>query len=146
MNRSEHRTNPAHSRFGFGRSRVIHNVRHGVCLWAFIEAERVNSPESVPLGSVARQVLAYLSEHRAAQDTLEGITEWWLLEQRIRSALTEVKQALADLVARKLVIASRGRDGQMHYRMNASRERSAQSHLQNKTGRQVAGDRSARRR
>jgi len=68
--------------------------------------------------TIDKDILAYLAENRGAQDTFEGIVEWWLLKQRINQAVSEVKAALGRLVARKLVAAQKGRDGRMHYRLD----------------------------
>jgi hypothetical protein len=67
---------------------------------------------------IARDILAYLAEHPAAQDTLEGIIEWWLLEQRIKTQMAIVQEAIADLVAGKLVLKRQGKDSRIHYRIN----------------------------
>jgi len=88
----------------------------------------VKSPRCVSLGSVALQILAYLSTHRDAQDTVEGIAEWWLLEQRIRHMITEVKQALAELAAQGMVLERTGGDGRVHYRLNPRKQRTV-AHL-----------------
>ena len=61
------------------------------------------------------QILAYLHANPDAQDTLEGIVEWWLLDQNIRRQTERVKQALADLTARGLITARMGTDSQVHY-------------------------------
>lgn len=70
------------------------------------------------LGPVAVQILGYLSTHRDAEDTVEGIAEWWLLEQRIRCVIAEVKKALAELAANGLVLERTGGDGRVRYRLN----------------------------
>jgi len=67
---------------------------------------------------IAQDVLAYLVEHPQAQDTLEGITHWWLLEQEIARRTAEVQSALVDLVTKGLVLERRGADGRIHYRIN----------------------------
>ena len=67
---------------------------------------------------MALQILAYLNMHREAQDTVEGIAEWWLLEQRIRRVTKEVKKALVELVACGLVLERDGHDGHVHYCLN----------------------------
>src|SRR5262249_44199861 len=67
---------------------------------------------------IAKDVLSYLVEHPQAQDTLEGITHWWLLEQEILQRTAEVQSALAELVEKGLVMERRGEDGRVHYRIN----------------------------
>jgi hypothetical protein len=67
---------------------------------------------------VAYEILSYLAEHPEAQDTLEGIVQWWLLEQEIKHWTEEVKAALADLVVEGLVIEDKGVDGRAHYHLN----------------------------
>ena len=68
------------------------------------------------------EVLRYLDQHPKAKDTLEGIAEWWMLEQRIHPTLLEVKAGLARLVEQKLVIAEQGVDGRTYYRANPERK------------------------
>jgi len=65
-------------------------------------------------------ILAYLVEHPDAQDTLEGIVGWWLLEQRIVSGTAEVKEVLTELVANHLVLERKGADARSHYGINPS--------------------------
>jgi Tfp pilus assembly ATPase PilU len=71
----------------------------------------------------AHEILAYLAEHEDAQDTLEGIVEWWLLEQRIRSRTAEVEKALDNLIAQRLILARQGRDARTHYGINPQKDR-----------------------
>jgi len=66
---------------------------------------------------VRYEILAYLTEHQAAQDTLEGVV-WWLLEQSVERHTREVKAALAELVARGLIVERVGTDSRIHYRIN----------------------------
>jgi hypothetical protein len=67
---------------------------------------------------IAQDVLAYLAEHPQAQDTLEGITHWWLLEQEIARRTAEVRSVLVDLARRGLVLERQGADGRIQYRIN----------------------------
>jgi len=67
---------------------------------------------------VAHEILAYLVEHPDAQDTLEGIVQWWLLEQRIKRQTAKVKEALAELVAKGLVLERKGKNARIYYRIN----------------------------
>jgi hypothetical protein len=63
-------------------------------------------------------LLAYLVDHQDAQDTLEGIVEWWLLEERIKQQTAAVEEALADLTKKQLILKHKGRDLRTHYRIN----------------------------
>jgi len=47
---------------------------------------------------VAREILAYLSDHPDASDTREGIIAWWLMERRIKHQSLLVQETLAKLV------------------------------------------------
>ena len=53
---------------------------------------------------IAHEILAYLVEHPDAQDTLEGIAEWWLWERAIKQQTPRVKKALTSLVEQNLII------------------------------------------
>ena len=64
---------------------------------------------------IARNVLAYLSEHRDARDTLEGIVEWWLVEQRIIEQTAAVREVLDELVAEGRLLKSEGADARVFY-------------------------------
>ena len=70
---------------------------------------------------VARAILDYLRKHPDAQDTLAGITQWWLPEQRIKTRTVIVKQALTDLVCKGFVLVRKGTDAQLHFRINGQR-------------------------
>ena len=65
---------------------------------------------------MAQQILAYLSRHPGAQDTVEGIAGWWLLEEKIWSSLTETQMVLDQLVEAKLVTKRTALDGKCYYR------------------------------
>jgi len=70
---------------------------------------------------MAAEILEYLAEHPDAQDSLEGIVEWWLLERRLKRKTQLVKEVLADLVSQGLVQQSQNRDAPSRYRLNPSR-------------------------
>ncbi len=93
------------------------------------------------LGPIAIQVLQYLSAHPEAQDTVEGITEWWLLENSIRRATIEVQQALAQLQAEGLVLGRSGGDRRVHYRLNPRKRRAVALLLRRYIGRNEGPDR-----
>ena len=76
----------------------------------------MKSGEPAPRSSsIMYDILGYLADHPQAQDTVEGIVEWWVLEQRIRRTTTKVKAALAQLVAENLVTARTGKTGRVYY-------------------------------
>jgi len=70
--------------------------------------------------AVKEDILGYLAENPMAQDTFEGIAEWWLLSQRIEQATHMVRSALDQLVLERKVCVHRGADGRIHYRLQKS--------------------------
>jgi len=69
----------------------------------------------------AQAILEYLHEHPDAQDTLPGIAEWWLPDEKTKARLAIVKAALHQLAAEGLVLERRSKDSQTHYRINGQR-------------------------
>ena len=78
---------------------------------------------------IVREILGYLVEHPDAQDTLEGIAQWWIPEQGIRTQIGNIKKAIAELVAQELVLERRGKDSRVHYRINALNRKKIESFL-----------------
>jgi hypothetical protein len=68
--------------------------------------------------ALCRNILAYLKRNPNAEDTLEGIAQWWLLEQQIRTETERVSAALRRLVEENRLIARSGPDGRISYRLN----------------------------
>jgi len=83
---------------------------------------------------IGYEVLAYLVEHPEAQDTLEGIVEWWLLERKIKFQTARVKEALSELVSKGLILEKKGSDSQTHYRINQTRHKEIQEFFKQKDG------------
>ncbi len=77
------------------------------------------------LRGLAEEILDYLKNHPQAQDTVEGIAKWWLLEQGKREKSTAVKKALAELEARGMVSQCIGQDGRIYYAAKRRRKRVA---------------------
>lgn len=67
---------------------------------------------------ITRDVLAYLVDHRDAQDTLEGIVEWWLVEQKIKQQTAAVREVLTNLVGKDYLLELKGVDSRTRYRIN----------------------------
>ena len=82
-----------------------------------------SAPTDESLPEAAQQILDYLTAHPKAQDTIEGITQWWLLEQDIKRSMAHVRAALVELIARKLVVEDNGPDGRVRYRVNRPEDR-----------------------
>ncbi len=76
---------------------------------------------------IVSELLNYLAEHPQAQDTLEGISNWWVLEQELTQRVTEVQAALAKLIKDGFVLESQGEDGRMRYKLNQERQKEIQS-------------------
>ena len=70
---------------------------------------------------IAYHILAYLAEHPEAQDTLKGISEWWLSGHPGRPHAAAVEEAVARLVTDGLVLASEREGTQTYYKVNRQR-------------------------
>ena len=70
---------------------------------------------------ISEEILNYLFKHPDANDTLEGITEWWLLSQRINYEMKRVKAAIFKLVEEGWVIEIKCNNSTVHYRLNPMR-------------------------
>ena len=81
---------------------------------------------------IVHEILTYLAEYPDSNDTLEGIVEWWLLERRIENQTAKVKEALAELVAKGLLI-EKERDGRIHYRINGRKHGEIQALLKERS-------------
>ncbi len=82
---------------------------------------------------IAREILAYLIDHPEAQDTLDGVVQWWLLEQEIKYQIDKVKEALVELVGKGLVLERQ--DGRMrnHYGVNPHKVEEIRAMLKQKS-------------
>ena len=70
---------------------------------------------------IARAIVDYLRKNPEAQDTLAGISGWWLPRQKINASMSTLKAVLTELVAAGVILESRGKDSQIHYRINKQR-------------------------
>lgn len=91
---------------------------------------------------VAQKILSYLLTHTEAEDTVEGIVEWWLLEENIQRRAKEVQKALDDLVVESLIVANESRDSKIHYRINKKNLNRIRMILGAQTGESSKRDRS----
>ena len=81
---------------------------------------------------IAHQILAYLAEHPNAQDTLEGIMQWWLLHQEIRFQKELILKALDDLVKKGLIVERKLDSSLLRYQANWDKAAEINSLLQAK--------------
>jgi hypothetical protein len=65
---------------------------------------------------IARGILDYLSRQPAAEDTLEGIMQYWMPERSTGQQMTMVKEALGDLVTQGL-LEKTTKEGRTVYRV-----------------------------
>jgi len=72
--------------------------------------------------SLTQDILSYLLEHSAAEDTIEGIVEWWLLEEKIKRRMHDVQRVLDELAREGLIIANKSKDSKIRYRINKRRK------------------------
>ncbi len=67
---------------------------------------------------IARKILAYLTEHPDAQDTLEGIMDWWLVERNIKDQTLLVREVLRNLIEEGLIVEHEVQGSRAIYRLN----------------------------
>ena len=70
---------------------------------------------------IAVDILCYLSKNPEAKDTLEGIVDWWLLQQEIERKVANVKKVLDELVREGLILEIKSGDNNRHYRISAEK-------------------------
>jgi len=78
-----------------------------------------NNPRA--MDEISLRILSYLAENPEANDTPEGITEWWLLEREIREQSAAVERTLAGLAAEGWLLAARTAGSPTRYRLNPAR-------------------------
>ena len=78
------------------------------------------------------EILTYLLHNPDSQDTLEGITQWWLLETYIRKQTDLVRQALSELVHQGFIIEICGPNAQVSYQINKNKLQEIKQTVQGK--------------
>ena len=78
---------------------------------------------------ITQDILSYLLEHPAAEDTIEGIAEWWLLEEKIKRRTNQVQEVLDELAREGLIIANESKDSKIRYRINKLKEKKIRAML-----------------
>lgn len=78
---------------------------------------------------IARRLLKYLAERQDAEDTLDGIVEWWLVKQRLIEQRAAVRDALDGLVREGMLVSRDGPDARTFYSLNRGRAGDISSYL-----------------
>jgi hypothetical protein len=71
------------------------------------------------LPSPAPEILDYLAKQPDAQDTIDGILHWWVLDACIRESSTKIAETVAQLVEQGFLEQKPSADGQVFYRVSA---------------------------
>ena len=83
---------------------------------AWLVSQYVSSKPSLP--SPAQEILDYLARHPNAQDTIEGILQWWVLDSCIRSWAAKIAETVAKLVEQGFLEEKPSPDGQTFYHVS----------------------------
>jgi hypothetical protein len=71
-----------------------------------------------PLPSPASEILDYLARHPEAQDTLDGILHWWVLDSCVKRWAPRIAETVAKLVEQGFLKEKRSSDGQTFYHVS----------------------------
>jgi hypothetical protein len=83
---------------------------------------------------ISREILEYLLQNPRAQDTMDGILQWWLLEHYIKHNVALVRDAISFLIRKNLVLVRQGRDMQTYFRINQDRYQEIFAFIQSDEG------------
>ena len=70
------------------------------------------------LPSPAPEILDYLARKPNAQDTIEGILHWWVLDAYIQKWAPKIAETVAQLVEQGFLEQKRSADGNVFYRVS----------------------------
>ena len=71
------------------------------------------------LPSPAPEILDYLARHPDAQDTIDGILHWWVLDSCIRKWAPKITATVARLVEQGFLEEKASTDGRVLYRVSS---------------------------
>lgn len=70
------------------------------------------------LPSPAPEILEYLARHPDAQDTIDGILHWWVLDSCIRSWASKITETVGQLVEQGFLEQKPSTGGHIFYRVS----------------------------
>ena len=66
----------------------------------------------------SHRILAYLMDNPNAQDTLQGIVDWWMLQQDIKRNITLIRKVIGRLIRKGFLLERLGIDNRKYYQVN----------------------------
>jgi hypothetical protein len=76
-------------------------------------------PANPSLPSPAPEILDYLTRHPDAQDTIDGILHWWVLDSCIRTWAPKIAESVGQLVHQGFLEQKPSTDGHVFYRVSS---------------------------
>jgi hypothetical protein len=71
---------------------------------------------------IATEIMTYLNQRPMASDSLEGIAQWWLVQQAIAKNVELVGQALELLVTEGKVLQRKNTSNRVTYSLNTEHQ------------------------
>ena len=69
----------------------------------------------------SHKILTYLMDNPDAQDTFEGIVDWWLLQQDIKRNVALIRKTVDGLIDLGFLLERQGHDSTKYYQVNRAR-------------------------
>ncbi|MCI0693343.1 hypothetical protein L0337_15225 [candidate division KSB1 bacterium] len=85
-----------------------------------MQEQKQNNSTKEGSTELARRILQHLQANPQARDTLEGIVEWWLLQERIEEAVEQVLKAITWLVTKGYLLEKKVPGSRTLYEINPS--------------------------
>jgi hypothetical protein len=89
---------------------------------------------SPPTSELAKEILSYFLRNPQAADSLEGVTRWRLLEERVHRELEDTDVALGWLVHHGFLVKASSLWTEAVYRLNESNRGDAEQFVTNEKG------------
>jgi hypothetical protein len=96
---------------------------------------------STPTSKLAKEIMGHFLRNPQAADSLEGVTRWRLLEERVHRQLEDTDQALGWLVRRGFLVRVSSAWTEAVYKLNQENRSEAEQFL----GKTKKGERKSRR-